>query len=296
VGLVSVALDNLAGTGRALALRWESRGRGVAEFAARYAEPLLFGAALRAEAGIDQQDQDTLYTRTRWGGRLRYSLSERDRIAAGYTQERVVQAQGEVRSVAAQVTDFTLERDTRDAIPATRRGALGRVTAAQVFKRETLRPDGRRNARANTVEALLEWHHPLGARSGLALELSGAARFGTQRILPLFERYVVGGAASLRGQDEQAFRADRFALSRLEWRRFLGDGGERVFLFWDHAVMATREPLPAGGDRMGTLQRDGIGFGLRLDAAGGTVGVDYGLEPGRAPLDGKIHLRLVSAF
>jgi outer membrane protein assembly factor BamA len=296
VGRVGVALDNLAGTGRALALRWESRGRGVAEFAARYAEPLLFGAPLGAEAGIDQQEQDTLYTRTRWGGRLRYTLSERDRIAAGYTQERVVQAFGEVQSVAAQVTDFTLERDTRDALGAARRGALGRVTAAQIFKRETLRAGGRRNARANTVEALLEWHRPLGPRSGLALELTGAARFGTQRILPLFERYPVGGAASLRGQDEQAFRADRFALVRLEWRRFLGEGGERAFLFWDHAIMGTREALPAGGDRMRALHRDGIGFGLRLDAAGGTVGVDYGLEPGRAPLDGKIHLRLVSAF
>ncbi len=296
VGLVSVALDNLAGTGRALALRWESRGRGVAEFSARYAEPLLFGSPLRVEVGIDQEDQDTLFARTRWGGRLRYTLSERDRIAAGYTQERVVQARGEVQNVAAQTTEFTLERDSRDLAPAPRRGALGRVTAAQIFKRETLRAGGQRNARANTVETLLEWHRPLGGRTGLTLELSGAARFGTQRILPLFERYAVGGAASLRGQDEQAFRVDRYALSRLEWRRFLGDGAERVFLFWDHAFMDTRVTLPGGGERSETLHRDGIGFGLRLDAAGGTVGVDYGLEPGRAPLDGKIHLRLVSTF
>jgi hypothetical protein len=106
----------------------------------------------------------------------------------------------------------------------------------------------------------------------------------------------VGGAGSLRGQDEQAFRVDRFALSRLEWRWFLGARGERVFVFWDHALMGTRVVLPEGGDRMEILQRDGIGFGLRLDAVGGTVGVDYGLEPGRAPLDGKIHLRLISAF
>jgi outer membrane protein assembly factor BamA len=296
VGLVSVALDNLAGTGRALALRWESRGRGAAEFAARYAEPLLLGAPLRAEVGIEQQEQDTLYTRTRWGGRLRYALSERDRIAAGYTQERVVQTQGEVQNVAAQTTEFTLERDTRDLAPAPRRGGLGRVTATQVFKRERLRVGGRRNARANAVETLFEWHHPLGARSGLALELSAAGRFGTQRVLPLFERYPVGGAASLRGHDEQAFRVDRYALSRLEWRRFLGGPGEAVFLFWDHALMETRLAADSGGDRLETLHRDGIGFGLRLDAAGGTVGVDYGLEPGRAPLDGKIHLRLVSTF
>ena len=296
VGLVSVGLDNLAGTGRALALRWESRGRGVAEFAARYAEPLLLGTPLRAEVGIDQQEQDTLYTRTRWGGRLRYTLSERDRIGAGYTQERVVQPQGEVQNVAAQTTEFTLERDARDLAAAPRRGGLGRVTATQVFKRETLRAGGRRNARANTVEGLFEWHHPLGARSGLALELSGAARFGTQRILPLFERYPVGGAASLRGHDEQAFRVDRYALSRLEWRRFLSGAGEGVFLFWDHAFMDTRQATDGGGERRETLHRDGIGFGLRLGAAGGTVGVDYGLEPGRAPLDGKIHLRLVSTF
>jgi outer membrane protein assembly factor BamA len=296
VGLVSVGLDNLAGTGRAVALRWESRGRGVAEFSARYAEPLLFGTPLRAEAALEQQDQDTLFTRTRWGARLRHSLSERDRIAAGYTQERVVQARGEVQSVAAQITEFTLERDTRDLALAPRRGAFGRVSATQVFKREILRPSGARNARANTVEMLIEWHRPLGARTGLGIEVSGAARFGTQRILPLFERYAVGGAASLRGQDEQAYRVDRYGLARLEWRRFLGSGGERVFLFWDHAIMGTRVPLAAGGDRTETLQRDGIGFGLRLDAAGGTVGVDYGLEPGRAPLDGKIHLRLVSAF
>ncbi|MGH7731032.1 MAG: BamA/TamA family outer membrane protein, partial [Candidatus Eiseniibacteriota bacterium] len=296
VGLASVALDNLAGTGRALALRWESRGRGAAEFAARYAEPLLLGTPLYAEAGIEQLEQDTLYTRTRWGGRLRHTLSERDRIAAGYTQERVVQGQGEVQHVAAQTTEFTLERDTRDAAAAARKGELGRVTATQVFKRETLRAGGRRNARANTVEALLEWHRALGERTGVTLELSGAARFGTQRILPLFERYPVGGAASLRGHDEQAFRVDRFALSRLEWRRFLGAGGERLFLFWDHALMATRLEAEQGGERRETLHRDGIGFGLRLDAAGGTVGVDYGLEPGRAPLDGKIHLRLVTAF
>jgi len=296
VGLVSVALDNLAGTGRAVGLRWESRGRGVAEFSARYAEPLLFGTPLRAEAGIDQQDQDTLYTRTRWGGRLRYTLTERDRIAAGYTQDRVVQSLGEVQRAASQTTEFMLERDTRDAEPAARRGGLGRVTAAQIFKRETLRQGGGRDVRANTIETLLEWHRPLGTRSGLTLELSAAARFGSQRILPLFERYPVGGAASLRGQDEQAFRVDRYALSRFEWRRFLGEGAERVFLFWDHALMDTWLPRETGGVRRETLHRDGIGFGLRLDAAGGTVGVDYGLEPGRAPLDGKIHLRLVSVF
>jgi outer membrane protein assembly factor BamA len=296
VGAASLALDNLAGTGRALALRWASRGRGVAEFAARYAEPLLFGAPLNGEATLEQHNEDTLYTRTRWGGRLGFTLSERERVSAGYSQERVVQALGEVEEADLQTTEFSLERDGRDSPLTPRHGSLVRIAAAQIFKSEHLRPPGRRSARASAVEAASEWHRRLSGRSGLTFELSGAARFSSQRVLPIFERYPVGGATSLRGQDEQAFHVDRYALAQLEWRWFLNPRGEYAFLFWDHAIMGTRLPLAAGGDAFEIVQRDGVGFGLRLEAAGGTVGVDYGLEPGRAPLEGKIHLRLISTF
>ena len=174
------------------------------------------------------------------------------------------------------------------------------MTASQIFKRERLRVPAERTSRSSAIELAGEVHRPLGARSGLALELPAAGRFGSQRVLAPYERYAVGGAASLRGHDEQAFWVDRYVLSRFEWRWFLGTGEQRVFLFWDHALMGTRVPVMAGetvtGDRMEVMNRDGIGFGLRLDTAGGTVGVDYGLEPGRPPLDGKIHLRIVSAF
>jgi hypothetical protein len=60
--------------------------------------------------------------------------------------------------------------------------------------------------------------------------------------------------------------------------------------------MQTRVAQPAGGDRMTRTGADGVGFGMRLPAAGGLVDLDYGLEPGRAFLEGKIHLRLVTAF
>jgi hypothetical protein len=65
--------------------------------------------------------------------------------------------------------------------------------------------------------------------------------------------------------------------------------------------MLTREPVLDAfgvpiGDRAREEAADGIGFGLRLPAAGGLVDLDYGIEPGRGFLDGRIHLRLVSAF
>ena len=295
-GLARLELGNLLGTGRTVALRWESRGRGRSDFEANYAEPLLFGAPLRLEGVVQQQIQDSLYARTRWGGRARFTLGAQEQLEAGFEEERVVQERGELERAEIQSTVFALARNTLDEPLAPRRGTRTRLEATQSFKREVLRPQGSGHARGSAVELHGEWHLPLGRAAGLTLELSGAGRSSSQRVLPLFERYRVGGATSLRGYDEEAFRVDRFALGRLEWRWFLGQAGERAFLFWDHAAMATRLALPQGGDRLEVLERDGLGFGLRLVAAGGLVGVDYGLEPGRPPLEGKIHLQLVSTF
>jgi outer membrane protein assembly factor BamA len=295
-GLARIELGNLLGTGRSAALRWESRGRGRSDFEARYAEPLLLGAPLRLEGVMQQQIQDSLYARTRWGAHARFTLGAQERLELGWEQERVVQERGELERAEIQSTLFALERSTLDDPLAPRRGTRTRLDAAQSFKREILRPSGERTSRASAAELHGEWHRPFGRAAGLSLELAGAGRLSSQRLLPVFERYVVGGAASLRGHDEEAFRVDRFALSRLEWRWFLGPGGQRVFLFWDHAVMGTRLALPPGGDRIDVRQGDGAGFGLRLETAGGMVGVDYGLEPGRPALEGKIHLQLVSTF
>jgi len=296
VGLANLVLGNLSGTGRALDLRWSSRGKGLAEFGARYAEPLLFGTPLRVEGAVQQEVQDTLYTRTHWGGRLRFAITPLDRIEAGYVHERVVEAIGEREESNLQNTVFALERVAVDSPLAPRRGLRTRLAGSQVYKIERLRLGGRRTARAGTAETRFETWRPLGPALGVSLDLRAYGRFSSERILPLFERLPLGGANSLRGYDEEAFRVDRYGLSRLEWSRYLDAGAGRVFLFWDHAWFATRDSLPGGGDRLNDRHRDGIGFGLRIEAAGGVVGVDYGLEPGRPPLEGRVHLRLVSTF
>ncbi len=306
VGLATLELGNLLGTARAAGLGWQSRGGGRSDFRVRYAEPYLAGQPFRLELALEQQLQDSTYTRTRTGARLSHVLGTGDRISAGYEEERVVQTRGEASSANLQNTVFGFERDGRDDRVSPRRGSRLRLGGTGVTKRETLRapraggPASRR-ARAGIAEASLEWHRRVTAGSGLALELSGTGRFSSERVLPDYERTPVGGAATLRGHDEEAFRVDRVALGRLEYRWFSGGAGERVVLFWDHARMFTRVPVTdAGGavtgDRREWRDADGLGFGLRLRAAGGLVDVDYGLEPGRGFLDGRIHLRLVSIF
>jgi outer membrane protein assembly factor BamA len=294
VGLVHLELQNLLGTGRGMGLAWESRGTGVTLFNAHASEPQLFGQPLRIEGHVDQEVQDTAYVSTRWGLMGSFALSGRERIEAGYEVERVVSEHQLVEEADLNTTSFALERSSLDAAPLARRGTLVRLTGAQVFKVEHLRPLGENTARASVAELRLNWRQPVTRATGIALELLSAGRFSSQRVLPIYERYPLGGAATLRGYDEQQFRVDRFALTRLEWGRTLG--AQWAYLFWDHAWMATQAALPQGGDELQRLSRHGIGFGLRLPAAGGVVGLDYGLEPGRRPSEGKIHLKLVSQF
>lgn len=294
-GLVRLDLGNLGGTGRVMGARWEGRGRGVESLAARYVEPLLLGAPLRFEGGIEQQREDTLFTRERVAGRLHFLLSGHEWLEAGYEQERVLQPRAAATEADLQSTVFALERDTRDPPLVPRRGGRARLSAGQTFKREVLAAGGRSKARASTVDTQIEWHRAAGPRLGLMGQLAVAARFSSQPVLSLFERYPLGGASTLRGYDEQAFRVDRYARSRFETRWFPGPGGAHVALFWDHAWTFTRFPEGAG-TRTELRHRDGVGFGLRFEGPSGLIGVDYGLELGRPPAEGKLHVQLVSSF
>ncbi|MBI5169612.1 MAG: BamA/TamA family outer membrane protein [Candidatus Eisenbacteria bacterium] len=301
-GLARLELGNLLGTARAVGLAWQSRGKGLADFSARYTEPMLFGRALRLSGEMRQQVQDTSWTRFRYGARLSAAIGERERIEAGFGEERVAQSRGTVQSADQQETSFALERDGRDDALAPRRGTRVRVSATQSFKRERLRGvaaggAATRTARLSGADLAVEWHRALSRRSGLGLDATVAGRFTTQAELADWERFTLGGAATLRGHDEEAFRPDRYALTRFEYRWFLGAAGERVALFWDHALMETRGTASAPAAN-GTRREnaDGLGFGLRLPAAGGHVELDYGLAPGNGVLEGKMHLRLVTAF
>jgi len=301
VGAARVELGNLMGSGRALGVRWEARGPGLNDLGAHFAEPFVLGTPLAIELAVAHQVQDTLWVRTRWGASGHVALGGAQRAEAGYEEERVVQGSGEVQEADLHTTRVAFERGVPEAASGPRRLARLQLTATQSFKTEQLRPDSEtsaprsRRSQAGSADLDLQARRPLGAAGGIGIELRAAARFSTQRVLPLYERFPLGGATTLRGYDEEQFRADRFALARLEWSRWLGPAGARAFLFWDHAWLATRLADP-GGDHLQSLARDGVGFGLRLGTAGGLAGLDYGLEPGRPPLEGKVHLQLITTF
>jgi len=297
VGLARLELGNLLGTGRAVGLDWQRRGRGLSDLQARYREPLVLGWPLAVEASVAQQLQDTLYTRDRFGVRGVLGVGMRERVEMGFEEERVVQTRGLVRNVDLANTMFALSRDGRDDAVSPRRGTRARIAATQVARRERLSDGSRQRSRAAALEVALEGHRRAGPRAGWALEATAGGRLDGDRVLGEYERTPVGGAATLRGHDEEEFRVDRMLRTRLEFRWFLAARGERLHAFWDHAEMETREGLASGGgSRLRRQRADGVGLGLRLPAAGGLVDLDYGLAPGRGAFEGRIHLRLVTAF
>jgi len=295
VGLARLDLGNLLGTGRNVALHWQSSGAGVSQFDARYGEPQVLGLPLRLEGNLGQEVQDTIYVRTRWGVHGVYALSGRERIEAGYDFERVVQEFDVVQEADLENTMLAVEHSSLDPAGRIRRGWMGRLAVTESFKREYLRPDGTSTAHASDVELNGAWRTLLRS-SALNWEISAAGRFSSEPVLAQYEKSPLGGAKTLRGYDEQQFWVDRYALSRLEWGRYLGEGGQRAYLFWDHAWTSTRDQLADGSQPLEIASHDGIGFGLRVESAGGLIGLDYGLEPGRPPLEGKLHLQLVTQF
>ncbi len=154
VGLARLDLGNVLGTARAVSLAWQSRGRGLTDFGARYAEPLAFGTPLRLELALQQQVQDTVYTRFRWGAKARALIGTRETVEGGFEKERVVQTTGALSSADLASVTFAIERDARDDALSPRRGpdpvalarrVLERWYAAAVYLRVT-RPIRRRAA------------------------------------------------------------------------------------------------------------------------------------------------------
>jgi outer membrane protein assembly factor BamA len=244
---------------------------------------------------LEHQREDSLFLRARWSARLAFLLPGRERLEAGYEQDHVIDQTADEAEVNAQSTLFALDRDGRDAPLVPRRGTRLRIGASQTFKKEPLGTNGIRKSTLSSADGLADMHLPLTRRMGAAWELSAAGRFGSERVLGIYERYPLGGATSLRGFDEQAFRVDRYLLSRLEWRWFAGPAAQHLAMFWDHAWTFTRLPEETG-TRTETLNHDAVGVGVRVVSPAGLVGVDYALEPGRPPVEGKLHLRLVTQF
>ncbi|MEO6462145.1 MAG: BamA/TamA family outer membrane protein [Candidatus Eisenbacteria bacterium] len=294
-GLFDLTLGNLGGSARQAAVRFEGRGGGVNEFRLRYAEPLLFGLALRGELALDQLVEDTLYTRTRGALRMTFSAWSGARAWLAVASERTVLQAGPVERATSSATEAGIEADRRDDPLNPRRGYRASFATGTAFKRERLRPADTRRATQVTAWLRAQGHRPLCSSTGLRLDVDGALRLSNEPVVPFYDLDPVGGALSLRGYREGQFRASRWAVARSEFAVFPAAGG-RAYAFADQGVLYRPFLDLAGLPVSRTDYHLGGGLGAEVPSGLGLVSLSLGWGRGDGPLDGKLHVRLINRF
>lgn len=307
-GALDLALENIAGTGRAAGLRWAGLGQAGTEYEARYREPALFGKPLDASALLEARVVDSLFTRTRWAVGLGAAAGMRGRASLSFARASTTYG-GVARGTNGTWTGslgFAWRALTPAANPMSGFAAsLGAEGGARREETPGLPALSRRLARGSLR---LEGALPRGAASALyaSARIERASLEG--ETFPVEELRYVGGSEGLRGHRDHAFAGNRIASFTLEHRWITDPFGGRAYLFADAAHHALDRELAAGtaapGSTEAALARTelsrgwdfGYGAGLRARVAAGLVGVELGLRPG-APLGAAtLHLRYGSRW
>jgi outer membrane protein assembly factor BamA len=297
-GLARLSLANIAGTARQADAYWQGQGAGRSEIRFRYREPFVLGTRTSVELGFTNELEDTLYTRTEYGLEAGLPLGEGAALGLGVEGGRVVPGGGAGWRTTWQGTRVSLRRRSRGwregAPPLELFGYSAVLVTSQSFTRETLADGSGRRGNRLTLTLDAAGERRLGERRFVTLGLDGRFRSGDRAVLPVYDLFPLGGAASLRGYREEEFRAARYLLLRAEhgW----GRAGTRAYLFLDQAVFY-RKPDPSLSTGEGaTSYRAGYGVGASVPSGLGRVGLELAWGRGDGPLDAKLHLRLRSQF
>lgn len=304
VGSGHLLLEHLFGGGRRVDLSLDRRPGQASIVDLSVSDPYLFGLPFRVTATFRGEQRDSTY------GERRYGLS------AGYHVSRAFDLSGRLsREVVRPGQDGTRLRDGRQRIPraqtffygvgvryesvdrpeAPRRGLRIDVHVDQGRKDRSLRrvgPDGdttrasrtlRQERFRGTVRAFL----PLFDRQGVVVGGDGAVL--RSRSYDRSDLFRVGGAASLRGYDEDQFLGNVTLRGLLEYRVQL-DRRSYVYAFGDLGYV--ERPALRGVPALQSW-RPGYGLGLQVDTAIGLIRATYALNPAVAtPADGRLHFGL----
>ncbi|MCB9356994.1 MAG: BamA/TamA family outer membrane protein [Calditrichaeota bacterium] len=300
-GRADLQLLNLFGSGRRAKIFWQRPASGVQELALAWREVWIAGTPFRADLSFAQRVEDTLYVTRKYGARLGYPLSVSLEVFGGVSREELLadEATAEFLGLATHQTLFWesgIVVDTRDHLTNPRGGIRFETSVATGERKTDAPPAGshltsftQRRAESDAeinAEVLPYW----------ILHTEGHARaiVSDEPEVPLPDLYRVGGARSMRGFREEQFLGSQVAWGAFEVRNWLGPSS-RVAGFGDFGAIF-REKIVDGRTTSATILRAAYGVGLRLETGIGVWGIDYGIAGGTSPLNGQLHVSLLSLF
>ncbi len=300
-GLVDLQLLNLFGTGRRGKVYWQKPASGVQELALAWREPWIAGTPLRADLSFAQRVEDTLYVTRRYGVRAGYPVSATVELFGGLASEELLADSGtaaQLNIVPSQTslveTGFVV--DTRNHLTNPRGGLRFETSAATGARTTDSPPEGSTKTEFTQRRAAAdgEYYRELFPFWILAVTAHGRATISDEPEIPASDLYKVGGARTLRGYREEQFLGSQVAWGSLEARYWLGPAS-RFALFGDFGEIVRKSRL-LDETTTTTIRRAAYGVGMRLETGIGIWGVDYGIAGGTSPLNGQLHVSLLSLF
>lgn len=297
---VDLQFLNLFGTGRRGKVKWTKPAKGIQELLFAWRETWLARLPLYLEGSFAQRVEDTLYVTRDYGARLGVPIASNTDIFGGVTRSELLadSAVASLLSISPHNTVFLelgILVDTRDHFRNPRSGYRFETSGSRGQRLTDSRPQGsnRRSFELRRAVIDLEFNHEV-ARYWI-VHLSGHARLieSDEPRIQSSDRFRLGGANSLRGYREEQFLGSRIAWTSVEARYWLGLSS-RVHFFTDWAAINDSPAAAAGTPR--NLIRGAYGIGVRLETAIGVWGIDYGIADGSSPLNGQLHVSLLSLF
>ncbi len=304
VGSGHLLLKHLFGGGRTADFTLDRRPGRTSIFDLALSDPYLLGLPLRMKGQFRGEQRDSTYGERVYRLETGYRLGNGLEITARLSREVVrpgpagTRLQGNRQQIPRSTTLFYgagVRYQQLDRSQNPRRGLSVDIYLARGRKKRGLR---RRTADGDTIrvsnsfrqerlQAEVRAYLPLFERQVLAMGGEGTMLLSQEYDRSDFFR--LGGAASLRGYDEDRFLGHVVARGLAEYRLQL-DRASYAHAFADLGYVER----PAVGTTTATRGwHPGYGVGLRLQTALGRISATYALNPEvQSPANGRVHLGL----
>jgi outer membrane protein assembly factor BamA len=301
-GRLEFSFQNLFGTGRRLDAFWEKKDQRTQNIRFGYEEPWLFNRPVFPGLKFSQEIRDTTYVEREWQVSVRFKPWPvfSAGLDAGQKQILPDSIGSAILRIAQSSTWFAsgvLDYTTLDDPLNPRRGVRYHTSVTFGRKRnlgpEFILAEDSLVRNANTKQILMDVEAlaPTLSRQAVYCALHWRDVKSGEATVPLADQVRFGGATTVRGYEEDAFRGSTVAWANLEYRYLFGRRS-RAFAFVDGGIYQRREQ--SGVSVKGA--KIGYGIGIRLETKLGVVGVDYGLGEGDGLSRGKVHVGLKNAF
>ena len=296
VGSGHLALRNLFGRGRTLALTLNRAPGQVSKIAAMAEDPFVFGLPLSLGARFDGLQQDSTFGKRAYALEAGYRLEGRMRVFATITKEvtrpgltglAITGGRQRIPVATALFAGLRLQVWALDNAVNPRQGVAAETAVETGRKDRTVRvvradtTDETTRLQQARLRASARLFIPTARRQTLVL--GGETMLLRSRELDESDLFRFGGATSLRGYDEDRFLVP-FAARMLVEYRYLLDAASHALAFFDLGyVDASQTAAPIRGFY------PGFGIGFQLDTDAGRISITAAAST-EAPSEVRAHL------